>query len=311
MALNTQLVKLPFQKGKWSQKELDELLYCADPINGPLYFMKNFLYVQHPTRGEVKFTPYPFQEELIKVYHNYRKAIAMISRQCGKSTCAAAYILWYAMFNPDSLVLVASKTHNDAMEIMHRVRYAYESLPNHIRAGAMTYNKKSIEFDNGSRIISQATTENTGRGLSISLLFCDEMAFIGKGNLNVAKDFWTSISPTLSTGGKCIITSTPNSDEDQFAILWHGANKTIDEFGNETDIGENGFKAYFADWRSHPERDEEWAKSEEAAIGQDRFLREHLCVLGSSMLKIRNKNNGLVQNLSIEDLYNLLIKGKN
>jgi hypothetical protein len=201
----------------------------------------------------------------------------MISRQCGKSTCAAAYLLWYAMFNPDSMILIASKTHTDAMEIMHRIRYAYESLPDHIRAGAMSYNKKSIEFDNGSRIVSQATTENTGRGLSVSLLYCDELAFVGKGNLNVAKEFWTSISPTLSTGGKCIITSTPNSDEDQFAMLWFGANRNQDEFGNEVELGENGFKAFFADWRQHPERTDEWARAEKAAIGEDRFEREHNC----------------------------------
>ena len=33
-------------------------------------------------------------------------------------------------------------------------------------------NKHSLRFDNKSRIISQATSENSGRGLSISLLFC-------------------------------------------------------------------------------------------------------------------------------------------
>lgn len=277
MAQINQLVKLPFQKATYTSKQLDELVNCTDPINGPLYFMKQFVHVQHPLKGEMKFIPFPFQEELIKVYHSYRKSIAMISRQCGKSTCAAAYLLWYAMFNPDSMILIASKTHMDAMEIMHRIRFAYESLPDHIRAGAMSYNKKSIEFDNGSRIISQATTENTGRGLSVSLVYLDEFAYVGKGNLNVAKEFWTSISPTLSTGGKCIITSTPNSDEDQFAMLWFGANNNKDEFGNEVELGENGFKAFFADWRQHPERDEIWAQSERAAITEDRFNREHNC----------------------------------
>jgi regulation of enolase protein 1 (concanavalin A-like superfamily) len=55
---------------------------------------------------------------------------------------------------------------------MQRVRYAYENVPDHIRAGATNYNKGSIEFDNGSRIVSATTTENTGRGMSISLLYC-------------------------------------------------------------------------------------------------------------------------------------------
>jgi hypothetical protein len=64
----------------------------------------------------------------------------------------------------------------------------------------------------------------------------------------IATEFWTSISPTLATGGKAIITSTPNSDEDQFALLWKGANRCEDEYGNPTEVGVNGFKAYRAFW---------------------------------------------------------------
>ena len=89
---------------------------------------------------------------------------------------------------------------------MQKIRYAYELMPDHIRAGVTSYNKGSIEFENGSRIVAQATTENTGRGMSITLLYCDEFAFVRP---TIAKEFWTSISPTLATGGKAIITSTP------------------------------------------------------------------------------------------------------
>ena len=99
--------------------------------------------------------------------------------------------------------------------------------PDHIRAGVTSYNKGSIEFDNGSRIVAQATTENTGRGMSITLLYLDEFAFVRP---NIAKEFWTSIRPTLATGGGAIITSTPNSDEDEFALIWKKANKTEDEY---------------------------------------------------------------------------------
>ena len=48
----------------------------------------------------------------------------------------------------------------------------------HIRAGVTSYNKGSIDSDNGSRIIAQAFTDNTGRGMSITLLYCDEFAFV-------------------------------------------------------------------------------------------------------------------------------------
>jgi len=103
---------------------------------------------------------------------------------------------------------------------------------------------------------------------------CDEFAFVRP---TIAKEFWTSISPTLSTGGKAIITSTPNSDEDQFALLWKGANRCEDAYGNPTEMGVNGFRAYRSYWNEHPDRDERWASEQRAQLGDDRFRREMGC----------------------------------
>jgi len=103
---------------------------------------------------------------------------------------------------------------------------------------------------------------------------CDEFAFVRP---TIAREFWTSISPTLATGGKAIITSTPNSDEDQFALLWKGANKTEDAHGNETKLGVNGFKSFRSYWKEHPDRDDTWADEERAKLGDERFRREHEC----------------------------------
>ena len=272
--LESVLIKSPHRRETYTQEQIEEFVKCADPATGPLYFMDHFFYIQHPTQGRMMYHPFEYQQRLIATYHNYRYSISLMPRQTGKSTSAAGYLLWYAMFVPDSTILVAAHKYTGAQEIMQRVRYAYESVPDHIRAGVTSYNKGSLEFDNGSRIVSATTTENTGRGMSISLLYADEFAFVRP---TIAKEFWTSISPTLATGGKAIITSTPNSDEDQFALLWKGANKTEDEYGNPTLVGQNGFKAYRSFWNEHPDRDETWAQQQRAALGSDRFRREMDC----------------------------------
>ena len=159
------LVKRAHKKLHYTKEQTDELRRCLDPISGPEYFITNFMYIQHPTQGRQKLALYPFQIELINTYHTYRKSVNMVSRQMGKTTVAAGYLLWYAMFNEDSTILIASNKYDGAQEIMHRVRYAYESIPDHIRAGVKTYNKRSIDFDNNSRIVATTTTENTGRGM--------------------------------------------------------------------------------------------------------------------------------------------------
>ena len=268
------LVKTPHRREVYTDQQIREFALCADPVDGPMYFMDNFFYIQHPTRGRMLYHPFDYQRRLIDTYHRYRFSISMMPRQTGKSTSAAGYLLWYAMFVPDSTILVAAHKYTGSQEIMQRIRYAYESVPDHIRAGAVDYNKGSLTFDNGSRIVSATTTENTGRGMSISLLYADEFAFVRP---TIATEFWTSISPTLATGGKAIITSTPNSDEDQFALLWKGANRCVDEYGNPTEVGQNGFRAYRSFWNEHPDRDETWAAQQRAALGVDRFRREMDC----------------------------------
>jgi hypothetical protein len=275
MSGTASLVKTPYVKTKFkTQKDLDDFIKCCDPKTGYLYFMDNFFYIQHPTRGSMVYHPYAYQKRLIETYHNYRFSISLMPRQSGKSTSAAGYLLWYAMFVPDSTILIAAHKYTGAQEIMQRIRYAYENCPDHIKAGVTTYNKGSLDFENGSRIVSATTTENTGRGMSISLLYLDEFAFVRP---TIAEQFWTSITPTLSTGGKAIITSTPNSDEDQFALIWKQANKCIDEYGNTTELGINGFKAYRAYWNEQPGRDEKWATEMKAQLGEDRFRREIGC----------------------------------
>jgi hypothetical protein len=271
---NDSIIKSPYQKVNMTEDQILEFARCADPESGPEYFMSNYFYIQHPVQGKMLYNPFEYQQRLIDTYHNNRFSISLMPRQTGKTTSAAGYLLWYAMFRPDSTILIAAHKYQGAQEIMQRVRYAYELCPDWIRAGVTSYNKGSIDFENGSRIVSQTTTETTGRGMSITLLYCDEFAFVRP---TIAKEFWTSISPTLSTGGKAIITSTPNSDEDQFAFIWKQANKCVDEFGNPTPLGINGFKAYQAAWWEHPDRDEQWKAEEIGRIGEERFRREHGC----------------------------------
>ena len=273
-SLDGVITKKANQKETYSEEQIQDLLQCMDPNDGYLYFAKHFAHIQHPVKGKLLFDPYEYQLRLLHSYHNYRFNINMMPRQTGKTTCAAIYLCWYAMFHPDQTILIAAHKYTGAQEIMARVRYVYETCPDYIRAGVTSYNKGSIEFENGSRIVSQTTTGNTGRGMSISLLYCDEFAFVQP---NIAEEFWTSISPTLATGGRAVITSTPNSDEDTFATIWKQAENKFDEYGNEQDVGINGFHAFRADWWEHPDRDEEWKSEEIGRIGEEKFRREYGC----------------------------------
>ena len=104
--LQGNLVKKAHAKIKYTDEMLMHLHKCSDPETGPMYFMENFLQIQHPTKGSINFDPFEFQRRLVKNYHKNRFSINMLPRQTGKTTCASGYLLWYACFVPDSQILI-------------------------------------------------------------------------------------------------------------------------------------------------------------------------------------------------------------
>lgn len=186
------------------------------------------------------------------------------------SVTSSAFLLWYSIFNFDKTVLIASNKNKNAMEMIHRIRYMYEQLPNWLKPGITDdgWNKHSVGFDNGSRIESTATSEDSGRGMSISLLYLDEFAFVKP---SIQEEFWTSITPTLATGGSCIMTSTPNGDSNMFAVIWRGSNS-----------GTNDFIPIHVKWHEPPGRDESFKKSQIGLIGERKWNQEYACEFLSS-----------------------------
>ena len=261
---NPQL-KSAFAEDEYSPQNILELKRCmADQI----YFMENYIKVTHPVLGAVPFKLYEYQHEMINAMHNHRSTILLCSRQMGKTTLAAMYILWFALFNKDKKCVIASKQMSHATEIMDRIKFAYEELPSWIKAGCKFYNRTSIEFDNGSKIKCEATSPRTGRGESLAILFIDEIAHI---STKIQNEMWASLTPALSTGGKFILTSTPNGDTDLFATLWRGANSKT-----------NSFQPVEILWNRHPDRGQEYYDDMKGKLGELMVRQELDCHFLSS-----------------------------
>lgn len=260
----------------YTPEQMQELMRCTFDAE---YFIDTYCQIQHAVHGSIRFELRPYQKRIVNTFANNRLSIALAPRQIGKSWIAGAFLLWFAMFHKEKTVVIASNKNDNAMEMIHRVRFIYERVPKWLKPGLPEdgWNKHSVGFDNGSRIISQATSENTGRGLSISLLFLDEFAFVRDG---IAEEFWNSVSPTLATGGSCIICSTPNGDTNRFAQLWRGANTQRDASGPE---GINGFVPIEIKWDEPPGRDAKFKAGEVAKIGETKWLQEYECMFISDL----------------------------
>lgn len=260
-------IKRAGEQCEYTMEQVRELRRCQDD---PIYFIKKYCRIQHPVRGAISFQLYDYQEEMIRNFHENRMNIVLSARQTGKSTVSSMYLLWFAIFNFDKTILIASNRNKGAMEMIERIQYAYRNLPHWLKPGVTDdgWNKHAIKFDNESSIESEATSENSGRGSSISLLYLDEFAFVPPA---IAEEFWASISPTLATGGSCIISSTPNGDTNIFATLWRGAQ-----------VEANGFKATYVAWDDPPGRDERFKEEQIAQIGEHKWRQEYECEFLSS-----------------------------
>jgi hypothetical protein len=259
------LVKRANAECDYTPKQVLELKKC---IKDPIYFIETYVKILHPKRGKVPFKMYAYQKKLIRHLQENRFSAILMSRQVGKTISIAIFLLWQASFKNDFPILIASKDNAHAIDIADRIRYAYEELPMWLKPGCKYYNKHSIAFDNNSSITTSATTEKTGRGGSYAANFLDEVSWVSH---RIQSEMWSSIAPSLSTGGSFIISSTPNGDSDLYATLWRGAM-----------AGTNEFAPFYAAWDEHPERGEEFKREMIGVIGAEKWAQEFECQFVSS-----------------------------
>ena len=259
-------IELPY-----TEKEVLELAKC---VEDPIYFIDNYCYIVTLDHGIQPFKLYDCQKEKVETIHNNRKVIIMEGRQQGKTTVAAAYILWYTLFQESKTVAILANKASTAREIMSRYQLMFEHLPSWMQQGVKTWNKGDIELENGSVVFTAATTAAGIRGKSVNLLYIDEAAIIPN---TIADQFFTAVYPVISAGQttKILITSTPLG-YNHFWKFWNDAVNKV-----------NDFVPMFIPYNRIPGRDEAWALEQRRQLGELKYNQEVLCkFLGSSLTLI-------------------------
>ena len=252
--------------------KLREIKKCAiDPI----YFIRNYVYINTKDNGMQLFDLYDFQEAALKRFLKYRFNINKWSRQVGKSTVVRGFILWWGIFHKDQLIAMIGNKLSLAKEQMQQLRDSYSRLPVWLQPGVKLWNKTSIQFSNNSRIIVSSSSPDNIRGFAINLLYLDEFAFLRP---NLATEFIASVMPSISSGKttRCIITSTPNG-MNHFYDMWQ-TSLELDQAEAEFEKGNNDlYVRSVVTWDKVPGRTEAWAKAEKVKIGDQRFRQEYEC----------------------------------
>ena len=250
----------------FTQDQILEFVRCKED---PVYFARRYIKIVSLDEGLVPFNLYPFQEKLVRNFHENRFNICKMPRQTGKSTTVVSYLLHYAVFNDNVNIGILANKAKIAMDLLGRLQTAYENLPRWMQQGIIAWNKGSLELENGSKILAASTSASAVRGMSFNILFLDEFAFVPN---HVADDFFASVYPTISSGTqtKVIIVSTPRG-MNHFYRMWH-----------DSERGKNDYIPTDVHWSEVPGRDEEWKMQTIANTSEQQFKVEFECeFLGS------------------------------
>jgi len=162
-----QLLKRKGVQIQWEHDHVKEFIKCS---SDPIYFAEKYIQIVHVDHGLIPMNLYDYQREIInKISHN-RRAAVVTSRQAGKTTTAVAVILHFILFQEHKTVALLANKGDAAREILDRIKIAYEALPQWMQQGVVEWNKGSVQFENGCKIIAAATSSSGIRGKSVSFL---------------------------------------------------------------------------------------------------------------------------------------------
>jgi hypothetical protein len=284
--LGNHLVKRDGVNQKFTAEEIREYGKC---MNDPAYFAETYIKVISLDKGLVPFKLYDYQVEMFKHFRNNRFTALLACRQSGKSLSSLIYLLWYAIFHPEKMIVVLANKGGTARELLGRITLALENLPFFLQPGCKTLNKGRITFSNNSTILAGSTSSSSIRGYSVNLLLLDEFAFVKNAN-----EFYTSTYPVITAGDstQVIMTSTANGVGNLFYKMYEGAVQ-----------GTNDFKPFRVDWWDVPGRDQAWKETTIRNTSQLQFDQEFgNCLESNSQIRIRI-NNEYESLIRIGDLY--------
>jgi hypothetical protein len=230
-----------------------QMLYeIGKSLKDPIYAIESYLETEDRTQGGfVPFKLFPRQKELVRAYESHEHNIVMKPRQAGISTTTAAYLAILTALSSNKStqkILIAANKQETAKEFLKKIRDFTVQLPSwmDVYRGPNSdswfdpekNSSSHYKLWNGSEVKAVASSKDALRGYTPSVIVVDEAAFI-EGNKG--EEFYTAAQPSLSTGGRSILISTPNGHDP----LYHKAYTTAER-------GKNNFNIVSMKWYEDP-----------------------------------------------------------
>ncbi len=220
----------------------------------PLWWVENFWHVIDPqTMQWVLFHLRDYQRDdgewfVEAMGEKRQRRLVLKARQIGWTTLAAALVMWDVLFHENHPWLIASQTEGDAQStLLTRLKDPYSRLPRWFRDRAPTLtndNMESMDFDNGSSVLSIPATSKAGRSKVAFGVLLDEAAFADN-----AEGLYGGLDPLCY--GPMFVFSTANGMGNFFHEQWV-----------ESTLPDSQWDGRFRPWDVVPGRDQTWYERE-------------------------------------------------
>lgn len=254
---------------------VNEIISCKDEIDGPTYFLNNYITIQDSARSSFVLEARDYQNSMVEAMHLNRRSLLPVARQIGTSTIICAYALWCAIFNDYQNIVVMDISSIMAQENKRgKFDLMYEGLPDWMKQHAKITrnNRDSVEFSNGSRIFFALPSVYSLRGMTINKLFLNGFDYYKE---DVQHDILSSITPVMAvshTSSMCICSCVCDG-EGIFANMYRDAVDNIDS--ERSQWSPHLFNAATTNIFSYTdERDEEMYRK---ALGDEIYSHEYEC----------------------------------
>ena len=211
-------------------EQLQEFAKClADPTYAIETYLETFDQTQN---GYVPFHLFPKQKELTHSIFDNRFTIVTKPRQAGITTttaaCMAIKVSFYGDENVPDKILILANRQEIAQEFLKKIKEFLEQIPRWVwgieyvedpkKSIFLTDSKKHIILPTKCEIKALATSKDALRGFTPTTLIMDEAAYIDNGS-----EVYGAALPSLGTGGKSVLISTPNGYDDLYYKIYDGA----------------------------------------------------------------------------------------
>lgn len=217
-----------------SDIHIQEIKRCSEDID---YFKNN--YVQFRTKSGIGFPDHrEYQEKFIHSLNNANEQyLVVFPRQAGKSATTAVWLTWLFLFKEQINIGICANRGSTATDFLANVKNIYTCLPVWLQQGIKVWNVKRIEGENGTRILTDATSGDSFRGSTMNVVVVDETAYVAATKW---ESFVDSVLPSQSSLAwkKTIFISTPNGLNHFYSMVKDSKKRKVIENLQESEVEE-------------------------------------------------------------------------